>query len=177
MTPPRTEAFPDRDPGLPRFALLAGVLAIGLALVFALRPALPEPERGGAVAVEALPGGGDDPDPVAAGREVFLAQGCGGCHAVDPAAGGGGPALVGLWSRAELRLAAPDYQGGARDAETYLREAVLDHCLDPLPGYSCPDLEDLAIRLSVGEVDALLAYLRSAGGGDPASTAIEESQP
>ena len=175
--PPRRDAFPDRDPGLPRFAVVGAVAALGLALVSALRPPVPPSAAVTDDQAQGILGGGPAaPDPAAAGREVFLAQGCGGCHAID-AAGGGGPALAGLWRRAELRLSAPDYRGGARDPETYLREAVLDHCLDPLPGYSCPDLDDLAIRLSVGDVDALLTYLRSVGGADAAPGPTAEGPP
>lgn len=167
--------FPERDPGLPRFAWLAGTVAIGLALLSALRP--PQPgaagSLGGPEASSVDAAGGAEPDPVAAGREVFLAQGCAGCHALNAGGGGSGPSLDGIWARAASRLTAPDYRGGARDPETYLREAVLDHCLDPLPGYTCPDLEDLAVRLSVGEVDALLAYLRSVGAEAPAAAMTE----
>jgi nitric oxide reductase subunit C len=170
--------FPLRDPGLPRFAWLAGILAVGLALLSALRP--PQPRAVGAAdgprASSSGVAGEAEPDPVAAGREVFLAQGCAGCHALEANGGGAGPALDGLWARAAARIAAPDYLGGARDPETYLREAVLDHCLDPLPGYTCPDLDDLAVRLSVGEVDALLAYLRSVGDA-AAAAGGKEAQP
>lgn len=166
--------FPERDPGLPRFAWLAAALALALALLLAFRP----PRPGPGPAVQGLLGGAAEgeaaPDPVAAGREVFVVQGCGSCHALSAADGGSGPALAGLWPRAMLRLNAPDYRGGARDPDTYLREAVLDHCLDPLPGYNCPDLEDLAVRLSVGEVDALVAYLRSVGAAAATPVAPEE---
>lgn len=163
--------FPPRDPGLPRFvwALLGLVLAMCVALfVRPPRPlALPGTQRDAPVEGQA------EVDPALLGQALFRDQGCADCHADEAGRAARGPGLQGLWARAGLRIEAPDYRGGARDPETYLREAVLDHCLDPLPGYDCPPLDDLAVRLSVGEVDSLLAYLARAGGGDEATGATE----
>lgn len=159
----RLPEFPPRDPGLPRFVWALAALVLVANLAGLLRPPQPlaAPEYAGAR--EEAEG---EIDPALLGQAVFRDQGCANCHGIAPGEAGQGPNLVGLWGRAGQRIAAPEYRGGARDADSYLREAVLDHCLDPLPGFTCPPLDDLAVRLSVGEVDSLLAFLRRVGGAD-----------
>lgn len=163
----RHPEFPQRDPGLPRFVWALAALVLSANVAGLLRPPRP-------LAAPEIPGAQEraegEVDPALVGQAVFRDQGCANCHGIAPGEAGQGPNLVGLWGRAGQRIAAPDYRGGARDADSYLREAVLDHCLDPLPGFSCPPLDDLAVRLSVGEVDSLLAFLRQVGGA-------AESQP
>ncbi len=156
--------LPERDPGLPRFVWLVygGLLVLGLVLL--LRPddglavLAPEPEAERSVEGEDLAG---------RGARIFVAEGCSGCHATVGADGSLGPSLYGLAQRATTRLAAPDYQGRAVDAAGYVVEASLDHCLDPLPGWDCPDLSGLALRLSIEDGEALAAYLLDAAGSEP----------
>jgi len=65
-------------------------------------------------------------DAVGRGREIFQGiGGCVACHSLEPGRKLVGPSLAGVGSRAQQRIAAPDYGGGAHDAAGYLRESIL----------------------------------------------------
>lgn len=152
--------LPDRDPGLPRFLLAA--LAIGLlaALRLLLGSDLPESGSSRLAAAVASPIPADPRQALAqAGAEVFLAQGCGACHATTDASTASGPGLGGVAARAGLRPTQAGYGGAASSAEAYLREAVVDHCVDTLPGYACVDMPEIGLRLGGDSLDALVVFL------------------
>jgi hypothetical protein len=44
-----------------------------------------------------------------------------------------------------------------------VREAVLDHCADLVPGYDCPPAPDIGLRRSAEEVADLVRFLLGAG--------------
>lgn len=151
--------LPDRDPGLPRFVLAA--LAIGL--LAALRLILGSVPESGSSRLAAAVASPSPVDPrlamAQAGAEVFLAQGCGACHATTDASTASGPGLGGLAARAGLRPTQADYGGGATSAEAYLREAIVEHCADTLPGYTCVDMPEIGLRLGSDSLDALVVFL------------------
>jgi mono/diheme cytochrome c family protein len=80
-----------------------------------------------------------DPDAViAAGVEVYQANGCIGCHAlsVAGAAGAVGPTHEGMGATAEERIADPNYTGEATTAEEYIRESILNPNVYTVDGYA-----------------------------------------
>jgi mono/diheme cytochrome c family protein len=150
--------LPARDPGLPRVASLAVVIALGAALWLLLRPvavALPAAEAPGAVPTEVGQ----------TGAEVFISAGCSACHPTTGPSAPSGPSLAGVLERAQARIAAPDYAGRVDSARAYLREATLDHCLDLVPGYTCPAVPEVGLRLTAGQVDALVDFMAGLPGG------------
>jgi hypothetical protein len=148
--------FPARDPGFPRFLWVAALLAFALALWVLV---LPESGLDQPVARRAAQSGDSTEALESIGASLFIAQGCGGCHPTAGADSALGPSLAAAESRGAARIAAADYGGSAGDARTYLAESILDHCVDRLPGYECPDLPELSLRLSLDDVDALVAFL------------------
>lgn len=94
---------------------------------------------------------------VAAGRDLFTAAGCSGCHA--PASAVHAPDLNGLYGR-EVPLA----DGRTVTADTaYLRDSILLPRRDIAAGYK-PIMPDFAKLLDEDEVEALVAYIRSLRG-------------
>lgn len=153
----RIDELPERDPGIPRFVWLALILALGLGAWALLRP-----ERAGEALLSPAPSQDaslPDSEAAALGARLFVAQGCGGCHPTVGPDSSLGPSLETIASRASARLVAPDYAGTARDVASYVAEASLDHCRDRLPGYDCPELTELSLRLSLADGEALAAFL------------------
>jgi nitric oxide reductase subunit C len=106
-------------------------------------------------------------DPISLGQEVFHAPspGCFACHSTAPAVQMVGPSMAGVGERAEALVASPDYTGSATDAESYIRESLMDPnaFLVPGPTFSAggisfmpQNVEDL---LTPEEIDQLVAYL------------------
>ncbi len=149
--------LPRRDPGLPRFVLGIGALAILALLWLLVRPTPPLPGALGA-AVESAVSTPETPLD-RSGASVFLAQGCGTCHSTTGASTALGPGLGGVSARAAARIIAPDYTGGAGSARDYVLESILDHCADTLPGYTCAELPDLGLHLTTADADALVDFL------------------
>lgn len=149
--------LPGRDPGLPRFAIAAAILALLAAGWVLLHPVQTPPGVLG-TAVEIAAG---TPETAfdQSGATIFLAQGCGACHSSSSASTALGPGLGGVGTRATARVVAPDYGGGATDGAGYLEEAIVDHCADLVPGYSCVELPDLGLRLSATDADVLVDFL------------------
>ena len=93
-------------------------------------------------------------EPVARGRQVYRALGCGNCH--DPNLFGQrvGPPLDHVGQVAETRRP-------AQTAAEYLRQSILDPGAFVVPGYQDSMPRDLGRDLSPTDLDALVAYLLS----------------
>lgn len=154
---PQLLDLPGRDPGLPRFAIAAAILAVLAAGWVLLRPAAAPPGVLG-TAVE-IAAGTPETTFDQSGATIFLAQGCGACHGSTSASTALGPGLGGVGARAAARVLAADYTGSATDASGYLEEAIVDHCVDLVPSYSCVELPDLGLRLSTTDAVALVDFL------------------
>ena len=68
-----------------------------------------------------------DPALYEQGKQVYLSQYCGVCHALAAAGTGGvfGPVHDGIGRHANERIADPRYKGSATTAEDYIRESVV----------------------------------------------------
>jgi hypothetical protein len=92
--------------------------------------------------------------------ELWRAGRCRECHGVDPGAlEARAPNLAFAGARAAGRLTGADYTGTATNAEEYLVESVVRHCVYVLAGYTC-DAPDYGLLFSTDEVQALVAYVR-----------------
>jgi nitric oxide reductase subunit C len=76
-----------------------------------------------------------------------------------------GPSVAGVGARAEAMIADPAYTGSATDAESYIRESILDPNAFLVPGatfsaggisFMPQNTEEL---LSAEEIEQLVAYL------------------
>lgn len=133
------------------------------------------PPRPILVSGAAIPGtdvGGPPPaaassDPVALGEALFKTSppGCNACHSVAAGVNLVGPSLAGIATRAAERLRGADYHGGARDAEGYIRESILDPAAFLVPGatFSANGVSFMPANfgqtLEPAQIDALVAYL------------------
>ena len=107
--------------------------------------------------------GGDAPeegeDPIAAGREIFIAAGCNACHTLDDAdaTAAVGPDLN------RLAAVAEDRERGTT-AEDYVREAIVDPPAFVVDGYSGDTMPgNYDDQLTPEEIDALVEYLLGLG--------------
>jgi cytochrome c oxidase subunit II len=87
------------------------------------------------------------------GAAVFVAQGCAGCHASSSKVHA--PRLEGLYGR-QVQLA--DGRTVTAD-EAYIRDSILQPKRDVVAGFE-PIMPSFAGRLSEGDVQALVAYIR-----------------
>ncbi|MGQ9491595.1 MAG: hydrogenase iron-sulfur subunit [Anaerolineae bacterium] len=79
--------------------------------------------------------------------------GCRICHSLQPGAGGGGPSLAGVATRAATRVP-------GMTAEAYLRQSLLEPDAYVVPGYPAGQmLPDLDKRLSREQIEDLVAFL------------------
>jgi len=92
------------------------------------------------------------------GEQVFLARGCAGCHA--PSSRVHAPNLAGLYRRI-VQLS--DGRTVTAD-EAYLRDSILLPKRDVAAGFD-PIMPSFAGILSEGEIQSLVAYIRSLGTG------------
>jgi mono/diheme cytochrome c family protein len=156
------DELPEADPGLPRFLGVVVLVALLAAAYVVARPGgnLPAPDLAGAsaAATSSAP---------LSGADLFLREGCGECHVTVGPSTALGPSLAGALEHARARLEQPSYTGSATSPEAYLREATLDHCKDLLPGYQCPEVLTVGLRLSTQELDRLVAYVAGLPGGSP----------
>ncbi len=107
----------------------------------------------------APPGEGDV---AARAREIFIQQGCLGCHAlasVPGAVGAVGPPLDNLGQTAAERIADPAYTGSATTPEEYIRESILDPSAFVVSGYQDVMPKNFGELLSEEEVDILVQFL------------------
>lgn len=142
------------DPGTPRFVRATLVIALLAAVWVLIRPtAARVPTDGGAAAV------GDGT--LSSGGMLFLREGCGACHVTVGPSSALGPSLAGVLANAAARLGDPSYAGYAGTPRDYVREATLEHCVDPLPGYAyeCTEVADVGLRLSEADVERLVDFL------------------
>jgi nitric oxide reductase subunit C len=78
-----------------------------------------------------------------------------------------GPTLAGVGTRAEQTIQSPGYQGGARDVEGYIREAITEPSAHLAPGamYSAGGTSFMpntyGENLTDEQIDHLVAYLAS----------------
>lgn len=108
-------------------------------------------------------------NPVDLGTELFHspALGCQACHSTRPDVTLAGPSLAGISKRAAAMVSEPSYTGSAKDAEGYIREAILEPSvyISPGPNFSSgPDgislmPSDYGTRLDPEQVEHLVAYL------------------
>lgn len=103
----------------------------------------------------------DNPDDIiAAGVEVYTANGCIGCHAlsVAGAAGAVGPTHEGMGTTAEARIADPNYTGEATTAEEYIRESIVNPNAYTVDGYAAGLMPAYA-TLPEDQINALVQML------------------
>lgn len=104
------------------------------------------------MAILAFTTGGDGKQPQAAardGRAVWAAQGCGSCHTLAAANAKGtiGPDLAATLKGMPL---------------AYIRKSIVDPSANAAPGWSTGTMpEDYASRISPGDLDLLVAFLRA----------------
>ena len=91
-------------------------------------------------------------DPIERGTQVYREKGCGSCHQVGSDGGTIGPPLSHIATVAGTR--AP-----GMDAETYLRQSVLDPGAYIVPGYPDTMPRGLGRGLSQEDFDDLVRYL------------------
>lgn len=143
------------EPLVPRFFLLVVILGLTAFFAILLRPV----EMGQSLVDREESSAEQQAGPSGAGAELYLASGCGECHTTSGADSALGPSLAGAGLRAESRIAAADYGGSATTGREYLVESILSHCADRLPGYDCPDVRDLGLRISLEDAEALADFL------------------
>jgi nitric oxide reductase subunit C len=106
-------------------------------------------------------------EPVSLGQEVFHrpTPGCFACHSTAPGVDMVGPSVAGVGARAEAMIADPGYMGSATDAESYIRESILDPNAFLVPGatFSAEGIsfmpQNAEELLSAEEIEQLVAYL------------------
>jgi len=92
------------------------------------------------------------------GARLFVARGCAGCHA--PSSKVHAPNLAGLYGRT-VQLA--DGRAAVAD-EAYIRDSILLPKRDVAAGYE-PIMPSFSGALTEGEVQSLVAYIRSLASG------------
>jgi nitric oxide reductase subunit C len=107
--------------------------------------------------------------PVARGQTLFndAKAGCFACHSVSAGVNLAGPTLAALGSRAGATIQAPAYKGGAKDANAYIRESIVNPHAFVVPGATygaggrsfMPDQYEKT--LTPQQIDDLVAYLAS----------------
>ena len=108
-------------------------------------------------------------NPMALGERLFRSAtpACNACHSVAPGVNLAGPSLAGVGDRALKAIASPDYKGKAKDAQGYVREAILEPSAHVVPGamYSANGVSFMpntyGQSLKPEQVDQLAAYLLS----------------
>ncbi len=116
--------------------------------------------------------GGEQPqtasdDPIAIGQALFrrAPPGCFTCHSTVAGVNLVGPSLAGIAQRAATSVASSDYHGTATDAESYIRESIVDPGAYLVPGanYSSNGVsmmpQGLMQSLPPAQLDGLIAYL------------------
>lgn len=128
----------------------------------------PGTQAGAGTPPAARPVAGND-NPMALGERLFRSAtpACNACHSVAPGVNMAGPSLAGVGERALKAIASSDYKGKAKDAQGYVREAILEPSAHLVPGamYSADGVSFMpntyGQSLKPEEVDQLAAYLLS----------------
>ncbi len=129
-------------------------------------------------------------DFIAVGERVYSGKGtCTLCH---NAVGGRAPMLESVAAVADERLADPNYQGSAANAEEYIFESLVDPSAYVVTGFGkagtndtespMPDASTGSIGMSEAELAAVVAYLQDLAGLDvtvaiPAGAGEESAEP
>lgn len=150
----------------PRPILVSGSAIPGANLSRAQLAAVGDPETATGTAPAARPVSGAE-DPIALGEALFqtATPTCMACHSTSPGVNLAGPTLAGLATRAADIIASPEYTGEAKDAEGYIREAIVEPSkyLTPGPMYSANGVSFMPPTyrddLSAEQIDHLVAYL------------------
>jgi cytochrome c oxidase subunit 2 len=123
-------------------------------------PAPAEVGSGVAAVAAAAPGasGQAGPTPVELGAKLFTEKACMTCHLSGP--GGIGPQLAGVYGH-EVELATGEK---VLADEAYIRESILQPMAKVVKGFP-PAMPTYAGQLSEEEIMALIAYIKSLGGG------------
>jgi nitric oxide reductase subunit C len=108
-------------------------------------------------------------NPVALGESLFLTvtPACNACHSVAPNVNMAGPSLAGVASRAQQVIELPDYRGEATDAESFIRESIIQPSAHLAAGamYSAGGTSFMPStygdNLTDEQIDQLVAYLAS----------------
>ncbi len=99
------------------------------------------------------PSPGEATDPVARGRQVYQASGCGGCHTIEGLSTGAvGPNLTRIGEVAATREP-------GKTAEQYLRESIVNPKAFIVEGYQPVMPETFGQTLSPQQLDDLIAFL------------------
>ena len=109
---------------------------------------------------------------IALGEKIYKGKGtCPLCH---NAVGGRAPLLEKSATVAPARLKDPRYKGEAADAESYLRESMIEPSAFVVAGFGkkgsgdavspMPDVSAGSIRMNDAEIAAVIAYLQDLGG-------------
>lgn len=125
------------------------------------------------VLITACPGGsGATPPPAETpavtgdpenGRQLYIAQGCGGCHTIEGVEGATGqvcPVHTNVATTAGQVIQQPDYTGQAGTAAEYIRESIVNPNVYIAEGYQ-PDVmpQTFAQTLSDEQINDLVAFL------------------
>lgn len=113
---------------------------------------------------QAEAGGEGEDGAAAAGRQVFINNGCGGCHVLDDANGAGvtGPGLNNIGTVAAERIEQSDYPGEATSVEEYIRESIVNpnvHIVEGYPQNVMP--QNFSETIPEEDINALVDYLVS----------------
>jgi len=108
-------------------------------------------------------------NPVALGESLFLTvtPACNACHSVAPGVNMAGPTLAGVGTRALQVIETREYQGEAQDAESYIRESIVEPSAHLAPGamYSAGGTSFMphtyGQNLTEEQIEHLVAYLAS----------------
>ena len=108
-------------------------------------------------------------NPIALGESLFLTvtPACNACHSVAPGVNMAGPTLAGVGARAVQIIETPEYQGDAQDAESYIRESIVEPNAHLVPGamYSAGSTsfmpDTYGQDLTEEQIEQLVAYLAS----------------
>ncbi|MDX1429682.1 MAG: cytochrome c [Rhodothermales bacterium] len=147
--------------GPPGSVAVLRFIAVQLLIIAATieQPSLGQPANTSAPAVQAADSSSAN---VLSGRDLYLQQYCGLCHALRKAETEGifGPAHDGMEELARQRLADPNYSGHASTTVEYVRESILKPQIYIVPGFEAtvhrmPAYTHLAPEV----IEALVAYL------------------
>lgn len=103
-----------------------------------------------------------DQERFARGLELYISQGCGGCHAFSKAGTKGifAPSHDDFLAVAQARFQNPDYHGQAESAEAYILESLVEPNAYIVPGYAMTRFHMPAYtHLNQDDLDALVYLL------------------
>jgi mono/diheme cytochrome c family protein len=121
-------------------------------------PPAPTPSTTSAPTPSTQPAGATDAATLAAGKKVFLANGCGGCHTLKDAGSGGniGP---------DLDKLVADAKTAGKDVNAYVRESIVNPNAYIAPGFPKGVMPgSFGQTLKPADLNALVAYLVGVSG-------------